>query len=276
MAITTAAQARAGLLPPVYFSKVATGTMIAGRPVNLNMLAGYPSAFSTPTTSDLTSLTGQIHFPSSGGGNTYLAKLSALSSATPGMLLLCDRIWHTAPVSMATANSRLLNFDPRKTWIARDANGQTNGRGILIAYEVWSTLGTTPPTPGSVIYHDNGISSQGSPAGGEPIFAMSGSSPVGTFYPTGLGAGYTPADPPSGVGAYGALGNGTASGGTISVVAYRVLATLEIRMAGQRATAEFPSLGMPRCYDGTVPFLVFIPAGTTTTQISGSVTWAKG
>jgi hypothetical protein len=34
--------------------------------------------------------------------------------------------------------------------------------------------------------------------------------------------------------------------------------------------------GMPRAYDNTVPFLIFIPSTTTASSISGQVVWSHG
>jgi hypothetical protein len=62
--------------------------------------------------------------------------------------------------------------------------------------------------------------------------------------------------------------------GSISLVAYRVLATLDITTSGGSA-GPF-ELGLPRMYDDTVPFLLLIPSTTTTTNLHGSVVVTQG
>ena len=60
------------------------------------------------------------------------------------------------------------------------------------------------------------------------------------------------------------------------LVAYRVLATLELPAAGIPNAVDALTSGMPRLYDTSVPFLIFIPQTTTTTQLSGSVVYTQG
>jgi hypothetical protein len=63
--------------------------------------------------------------------------------------------------------------------------------------------------------------------------------------------------------------------GTISLVAYRILARLELMAQIPNAIDALTS-GFPRLFDNTVPFLIFIPNTTTTSNITGHVIWTQG
>ena len=95
MAITTLDGAIAGMKPPAYFAKALSGTLVAARPFSPFYLAGSPGAAVAPTPGiagvALTSYAGQIPIPAA-STNTHLAHFSGVSSAQPGMLLLCDRL----------------------------------------------------------------------------------------------------------------------------------------------------------------------------------------
>jgi hypothetical protein len=57
---------------------------------------------------------------------------------------------------------------------------------------------------------------------------------------------------------------------------YRVLATLELTGAFVPNAVDAITGGFPQLYNGSVPFLIFIPSTTTTSNISGSVTYTQG
>ena len=106
MAITTIDLALAGMKPPAYFAKAVTGTMVAGRAINICYLAGVPGAMAAPSSpgisgTALTSYAGQIPIPAA-SGNTHLARFSGVSSAQGGILMLCDRLWHNNAMTAAS------------------------------------------------------------------------------------------------------------------------------------------------------------------------------
>ena len=66
-------------------------------------------------------------------------------------------------------------------------------------------------------------------------------------------------------------------GGTIHLVAYRVLAgPLAIMTANGSDSLDFAGTGMPRCYDNTVPQLLLIPNATTALTYWAMTQWAHG
>lgn len=274
MAITTIDGAVAGAQPPQPFVK-SGGTMeAAGVPHSLFYSTGVPGAASAPSPglngAALTSYTGQIPFTNPGAGNSYLYRLQAACSGT-GTLLLCDRLWHN---SGYTATTTAAENTTHPGIPARDANGATNGDGVLCAIEV-----STATTNGSAITNmtitytnqagtgsKTGTIPSTRPGGGFPATAAAGS-----FIPFDLAAGDT------GVRSIQALTKGTSLvTGTVHLVQYRVLAEVNLPTANVGQLVDFITGGGPRLYDSTVPFLVWIPTATTAVTLTGSMTVTQG
>lgn len=268
MAITTIDLALAGMKPPEYFAKAVTGTLVAGRPINLNYLAGIPGAMAAPSSpgiagTALTSYAGQIPFPAA-SGNTHLARFSGVSSAQGGILMLCDRLWHNNAISVTTTTAQTVNS---AAWPARDKNGSTNGVGVYIGLEISAATGAGAATP-TISYTDE---SNNAGATGSMQVAYAASSPTGTFYPFTLAAGDT------GVRSIQSVTLGVSmTSGSVSLVAYRPLAMIELSAAGLPNAIDALTSGMPILYDNTVPFLLYIPQTTSTSLTTGSVVFTQG
>jgi len=267
MAITTLDGALAGMKPPEYYSKAATGTLVAGRPFSPLYLAGVPGAAVAPTPglsgAALTSYAGQIPIPAA-SGNTYLSRFSGISSAQGGILLLCDRLWHNSGFNITATTAQTVNS---VEFPARDKNGTTGGDGVILGVEVSAATGAGTPT--ITVSYTNQAGTAGRT--GTNLVATAASSAAGTFYPIGLNAGDT------GVRSVQTLTlSATWTSGTIHLVAYRVLATLELSAAGLPNAVDALTSGLPRLYDTSVPFLLYIPQATSSTQLSGSVVCTQG
>ena len=267
MAITTLDGALAGMTPARYFAKAASGTLVAGRPMNLNYLAGIPGAMAAPAPglagAALTSYAGQIPIPAA-SGNTHVAKFSGVSSAQGGMLLLCDRLWHNSGLVVTTTTAQTVNS---AAWPARDINGSTNGVGVMVGLEISSATGAGAATP-TISYTDES-GNAGSTGSMQVTYAAS--SITGTFYPFTLATGDT------GVRSIQTCTLGVSmTSGSISLVAYRVLASLELSAAGLPNAIDALTGGLPRCYDTSVPFLLYVPQTTTTTLTTGTVVFTQG
>lgn len=267
MAVTTLDLALAGMKPPVEFAKAVSGTLVAGRPMNLNYLAGVPGAMIAPAPglngAALTSYAGQIPIPAA-SGNTHLARFSGISSAQGGLLMLCDRLWHNSGLVVTTTTAQALTS---VAWPARDRTGTINGEGVHIGLEISATTGAGAATP--TISYTNTDSVSGRT--GAMVNAYVAASIQGSFYRFGLAAGDT------GVKSIQSCTLGVSmSSGSISLVAYRVLATLELPAAGMPNAIDALTSGMPRLYDTSVPFLLFVPQTTTTTAITGQVVYTQG
>ena len=267
MAITTLDGALAGMTPPAYFSKAVSGTLVAGRPFSPFYLAGVPGAAAAPTPglagAALTSYAGQLPIPAA-SGNTHLARFSGVSSAQAGVLLLCDRLWHNSGFTITSTGAQTINS---VAWPARDSDGSTNGVGVILGVEISGATGAGTPT--ITVSYTNSANTAGKT--GTNSVATVASSATGTFYPIGLAAGDT------GVRSVQTLTlSATWTSGTMHLVAYRVLASLELGAAGLPNAIDALTSGMPRCYDNTVPFLVYIPQTTTTTQLTGTAVFTQG
>lgn len=263
MAITTLDGALAGMQAPVGFAKAVTGTMVAGRPWSTWALAGNPGAGSFDTTlagvalsSSSSLVNGQLRHVNPGSGNAYLAGLSATATQA-GLLLLCDRLWHNGGFTITQATAQTVNS---ATWPARDIAGSTNGDGVFLGLEISSGAGAAAPTITVGYTNQAGTSSRTA----TNSFATANSPAAGSFFPIGLQAGDT------GVRSVQTLTLSVSwVSGTMNLVAYRVLAALPLAGAFIPNAIDALTGGLPRLYDGTVPFLIFIPNTTTTSYISG-------
>lgn len=270
MAITTLDGAIAGMQPPTLISKSLSGTLVAGRPHSMMYLSGMPAAAAAPTPglagAALTSYAGQIPFSNPVSGNTYLARMTATSSAQPGMLLLCDRLWHNSGFTITLNTAQTVNS---ATWPARDNDGATSGAGVLLGLEISATTGAGTPTI-TVSYTDsNGNAGRT----GTNIDATAATVSAGSFFRLGFGSGHSG----SGVRSVQSLTlSATWTSGTMHLVAYRVLAAVEISAGGVTNAIDALTGGFPRMYDNTVPFLLFIPQTTTTTGLSSVISYTQG
>jgi len=272
MAITTINQVVFGMKPPVYFAKAVSGTLVAGRPHSYFYQGGYPAAAGAPSPgvagAALNTYTNQIPFNSAPSGqNTYLAKFSA-SAAQYGKLLLCDRLWHNSGLNVTITTAQNVNS---VAWAPRDLTGGTGGMGVMIGMEVVTAGGAGTPTLSMSYTNHLGVAGRT----GAGLRTVVASSIVGSFYPMGLQSGDT------GIQSIQTwTHNATMTSGSIALVAYRIIASLDMGTfsGGQYTSSALDaiSLGLPRLYDSSVPFLIFIPNTTTTTPLAGEIVYTQG
>lgn len=276
MAITTLDGVVAGMRPPMFFSKAVTATLVAGRPASLWALGGAPGAGSFDTTlngvtlsSSSTLVNGQIPHYDPVSGNSYLARLSA-SATQAGKLLLLDRIWHNGGytiTSTAAQNSTTPTWPSRCPTSGTDDTPATTGHGVMLAVEVSAATGAGTPT--ITISYTNSAGTAGRTA--TNIIATVATSAIGATYFIGLQAGDV------GVRSVQSLTlSATWTSGTINLVAYRVLAELELPGNFVPNALDALTSGMPRIYNGTVPWVVFVPNTTTATNVSGTYVETQG
>lgn len=268
MAITTLDGALAGMRPPEFIAKgVPPANYVAGRPSTPFYLAGSPGAAAAPAPglagAALTSYAGQIPIPAA-SGNTHIARFSGAHSTQGGILLLCDRLWHNSGIVVTTTTAQTINS---VAWPARDKAGTTNGAGVYIGLEIVTATGAGVATPSISYTNSDGTAGRTSVA--TDVYAAT--SGAGSFYRLGLAAGDV------GVRSVQSVTLGVSmTSGSVSLVAYRVLAVLELPAAGVPNAVDALSSGLPRLYDNTVPFLIFIPQTTTSGIITGSVVYTQG
>jgi len=266
MAITTVDGIIAGAQPPRYFCKVLSGTLVAGRPFAPWALAGIPGAWPAPSGglngSNVTANDGQIPFTNPGSGNSYLSRFASTVTQL-GTLLLVDVLWENSGLVVTSTSAQAIT---QPTLPARDANGATDGAGVLIGLRIVTATGAGANVP-QITYTD---AAGGTGNTANPIVAYAASSAAGSFYPFALAAGDTGV---RSVTSY--INTVSMSSGSVSLVAYRVLASLDVGTNVGNALGPI-DLGFPQLYDNTTMALIFIPSTTTTSTIQGIVSVSQG
>jgi len=265
VAITTLDGVLAGMQPPQTSMKVGAATT-AGRWYSPFYVAGLPGAAVAPTPglsgAALTSYAGQIPWTNPVTGNSYLARLSAACNAT-GRLRICDRLWHNSGITTTIATTQTISS---AAWPARDSNGSTNGEDIFIGTEITTAMGTGTPII-TMTYTNPG--NAGTKTGTVTFAASQG---IGSFLEFALAAGDTGVRSIQSI-IQSATGG---TGGAYSLVAYRVLAEIDIPTGNVGTVLDMFGTGFPRLYDNTVPFLLFLPTSTTAPSITAGYTIAQG
>jgi len=279
MAITTLDGALAGMQQPQVIAKAVTPTLVAGRPHSLWYLAGAPGAASAPATTaggtvltngSLGAVTGAIPRVDPGSGNAYLARFAAAAQQA-GVLMLADRLIQVGgtsggtAISVTTTTAQTINTT---TLPSRDLNGATSGAGIHWGLEVVTATGAGAATPSLSSYTNSaGVTAHSASL----IDTYVASSAIGAFYRFGMQAGDV------GIRSVETLTLGVSmTSGSIALVGYRPLAYLELPGAFIPNAIDALTSGFPRLFNGTCPFLVFIPNTTTASLISGSYIETQG
>lgn len=270
MAITSLDGALAGMQWPRVIGKAATPALVAGKPQSLWGLAGAPGAGSFDTTlagvalsSTSAQVAGQIDFRDPGSGNTYLGRLQAAATIS-GTLILADRLWHNGGFTITSTAAQTVNSAALP---ARDNTGTTNGEGVLLGLEISAAAGAAAPT--ITVGYTNSANTAGRSAAN--YFPTANSPAAGSFFPIGLQAGDI------GVRSVQTVTlNASWVSGTMNLVAYRILAALELAGAYVPNAIDALTGGFPRMFNGSVPFLIFVPSTTAASNISGTAVWSQG
>jgi hypothetical protein len=266
MAIATLDDVIAGLRPPESIFKVGVAMEAIGQPHSHWYSVGRPGAGSAPSpglngAAVTATVAGQIPHTDPGSGNAYLARL-ALTATQPCTLLLCDRLWHNSSLSITSTS--LQSITPA-TLPARDRDGSTNGVDVLAGLE-WSAAGGAGTPTVTLTYTD-----EAGNTGLTTSFVGVTTPNAGTFFMWPLAAGDL------GIRAVtGYQQNATWTSGTAHIILYRILAQLEITSANVGAAVDALTSGMPRLYNGTVPFIIQVPSATTATNVAGQYIETQG
>jgi hypothetical protein len=173
-------------------------------------------------------------------------------------------LWHNGGFTITAATSQTVTS---AAFPARDINGSTNGDGVLLGLEVSAACGAAAPTI-TIGYTNSGGTASHTATNS---FATANSPAAGSFFPIGLQAGDI---------GVRSVQNLTLSvswvSGTINLVAYRVLAALELLNNATPNAIDAVTSGFPRMFNGSVPFLIFIPNTTTASNVSGQIVWTQG
>lgn len=266
MSILTRDQANAGALMPSTSIKT-TGTMEAvGVWHSLLYAAGGAGAAPAPGINGaaLTSYGGQLPFANAPNGlETKLLKLQSIAGQD-GTLILADRLWHNSGIAITTTGGQSITFP---TLPARDRGGSINGEDVFVALEASAATGNGSAVTNTTMSYTSSADNAGS-TGSIPSFPATAA--AGTFVPFNLAAGHL------GVKSVQSLSLGTSYvSGTVHLVAYRILGMLGLR-ANIRDALEWARGDVIKAYDNTVPFLLWAPTATATTNISTVIQWTQG
>lgn len=149
---------------------------------------------------------------------------------------------------------------------SRDANGNRSGEEVYVGVEVSSNVGAGTPTLTLNYTNSSGVGNRS----GTNIIATAASPVKNSFYELGLQEGDT------GVQTIQSFTlSATWTSGTIHLVAYRVLARLPV-VASVPSAIDMLTSGFPRLYDNSVPYIMFLPSTTTSSNVSGNVVFTQG
>ncbi len=269
MAITTLDGLVAGYQQPRPFFKVGATMEAAGVMYTPQYVSGMPGASvangAALAGSALTTYSGQIPYTNPSSGNGYLARI-AVAATSGGTLLVVDRLWHNDSIAETTTTAQTITS---AAWPARDRDGATDGVDVMVGIEVSAATTNGSAVTNTTMSYTNSDGTSGRTA---TIASFPATALAGTFVPFQLQAGDV------GVRSIESLTLGTSyGGGTIHLVAYRVLSgPILVPLGGAGANFDFTRTGLVRCYDNTVPQLIWIPQATTAVTFMGALQWAHG
>ena len=277
MAATSIDLVFSGMRPMETFFKVGATMEAAGILYSTMYLKGRPGPMLPDPTAlplageSLTTCTGQIPFYNPPAGqNTYLSRFS-INAGSAGIAFLCDRLWHNGSISATTTTDQTINST---IWPARcpiysgGTLANASGHNILVGLEV----GTVATTNGSAVLNTTMTytNSDGITGRLASISSWPQTATFGTFVPFQLASG------DKGVQSIQSLTLGTTYGaGNIHLVAYRVLAQVNVPVGYGGGFIDALSGGFPQLYDNTVPFVLWLPSATTAVTLHGGIIYCQ-
>ena len=220
---------------------------------------GTPGVNGRTTDGTTTTDAGCLPYANAGTGENYLVDFTMAASST-GVGMLIDVLWVNTGLVVTQATAQSVGS---VAFPARDVNGSTNGEGVDVAILVTSaTTNAGAITNTTLDYTD----SDGNNLQTGTISSFPATCTAGSFVPFQL------ASSDRGVRSIQNITLGTSyGGGSISLIAYRVLAMVPLASAWINGKVEIPSPGI-RLYDGTCMFPAFIPTSATTFNTAGIAT----
>jgi hypothetical protein len=184
--------------------------------------------------------------------------------------MLCDRLMQVGgnsggtAISVTTTTAQTINTG---TLPARDADGLTDGDMVQWGLEVITATGAGAATPAIGYTNSGGTTTRTASL----VDTYVASSAIGAFYRFGVQAGDV------GIRSVQSLTLSVSmTSGTIALVAYRVLACMELPGGYIPNAIDALTSGFPQLYNGVCPFLLFIPSATTAANVSGTYVETQG
>lgn len=268
MAITTVDGAIAGGQPARFIHKELSTAPVQGRYHSLWALNGIPAAGTYDTTLNGVALThstvvGGFHRTNPTAMNAYLARLAFFASNS-GTLMICDRLWHNGNIDYTSTSLQAITSP---TWPARDMDGATAGRGVLIGAEVSATMGAATPT--LTLTYTNSAGTTDRSAG--TLFSTTSGAVPGAFYPFALMS-----DDVGVQSVQGITQSASWVSGTYNLVAYRPIITVDLQEASTAAAVDILTGGLPRIYDNSVLYMMYQPSSSGAVRVQGLYTETHG
>jgi len=138
---------------------------------------------------------------------------------------------------------------------------------VYVGLSVSATTGAGTPT--AVLSYTNSTGASGRTS--SLIDVTVGSSTVGMFYRFGLQSGDTGIQSVQGI-----TFTGPWASGTVNLVAYRILATLDVDLICFASAVDPITSGLPQVYNGTVPFWMMLSSGTNSSLLTFSYAETQG
>jgi hypothetical protein len=261
---------------PQFYTKVLSGTLVAGTWYSTWLFAGTPGSGVSPSTYGpqgnfftcaSSQVQGQLAYINTGGTDTnYLARFSGMSTQT-GSVILADRIW--ADSLNWTDTGKFPIYSGSFMRGAGIGGGDSSGKGICLALEVYTSV-----TAGSAAAHKvTYIDSAGTADTATLVMTLPTTATAGTFIPFYQGANHTGFRQ---VYFWHNIATSKFTAGTYGLVAYRPLAIVQCASANVTDWVDAITSGFPITFQNTVPMLLWIAGTTTAPNLFGQFIQAHG
>jgi hypothetical protein len=276
VAVTSLDGIVAGLLPSYDVCKVAVTSKAAGVYHSSILLAGIPGAAAAAATrtlaapTALTAYAGSIPFPATvGGKNIHLANLEVSHGGNVGAVSIWDRLWQvdtvTSGIVVTTLTAQTITLVALPP---RDMNGSINGEGVMAAVEVQTATTNGSAIANMTISYTNSAGTAGRT--GATLYTFPATAVAGSIVPFSLQAGDT------GIRSIQSITLGTSLvTGTVSLILYRQITTIGTPLANTSYAKDSIAMGLPRIYDTSCPFMVYLPTATAVGVVDAQVTYTQ-
>jgi hypothetical protein len=226
--------------------------------------AGINGANRTGNTSDET-----LPHPNAGGvaNGMYLTNFHVTASQ-PGTLILCDRLWDQNGLVVTQTTVQNVAYPALP---ARDRNGATTGTGVFAILEV--TANTTSTAVTNMTIRVDPVGAEGAvnlPVRTFPNSAVNNVTVIGV-------ANSTSTNVYSGMTGCNGVTLGTSLGaGAVNLACIRPIAMASVPIASVGTNLDAFDLGLPRIYDNSSLFFLWLTTTAANTQIYGVAKFSEG
>lgn len=258
----------AGMLPGRILQKNSATGQGAGSLHSSFYLAGQPGAAVAPTPglngAALTSYSGQLDVPTAvSGKQIYLAGLDAVSNGV-GAMFLYDRLWHNSGIVMTTTTAQAITHPGLPS---RDIAASSNGEGVSVALEVSTVTGNAGTITNTTISYTNESGTAGRTG---TLQSFPAAAVAGYWTPFALQAG------DRGVRSIQSITLGTSYvSGTMHLVQYRQIGLIAQPSDNVGRSMAWDELKLPKVWDSSVPFLVYMLSSATIGRAFGAASYAQ-